>query len=147
MVFKAVTPVPAAEMHKKLVAMAKEQDRDVYEVERQNIRKAGVHAFTMRDIDERGMRAVMEEALRLVGRNTVGYHVSLDLDWIDPEDARAFQLMLLPLGRRRAVRVVGILDRMQRQFEETIGAVKLEAMLEQMDAVEELCSRMAQSAR
>jgi predicted Zn-dependent protease len=33
LVFKAVTPVPAAEMHGKLVAMAKEQDRDVYEVE------------------------------------------------------------------------------------------------------------------
>lgn len=61
--------------------------RDVDEVERQNIRKAGVHVFTMRDIDERGMRVVMEEALRLAGRNTVGYHVSLDMDWIDPEDA------------------------------------------------------------
>jgi len=61
--------------------------RDVDEVERENIRKAGIHAFTMRDIDERGMRAVIEEALRLAGRNTVGYHVSLDMDWIDPEDA------------------------------------------------------------
>ena len=61
--------------------------RDVDHVERENIRKAGVHVFTMRDIDERGMRVVMEEALRLAGRNTVGYHVSLDMDWIDPEDA------------------------------------------------------------
>jgi len=61
--------------------------RDVDENERQNIRKSGVHVFTMRDIDERGMRAVVEEALRLAGRGTVGYHVSLDLDWIDPEDA------------------------------------------------------------
>ncbi len=61
--------------------------RDVDNVERENIRRAGVHVFTMRDIDERGMRAVMEEALRLAGRNTVGYHVSLDMDWIDPEDA------------------------------------------------------------
>ena len=32
-VFKSVTPVPAAEMHAKLVAMAKEQGRDVYEAE------------------------------------------------------------------------------------------------------------------
>ena len=61
--------------------------RDVDEHERENIRRSGVHVFTMRDIDERGMRAVMEEALRLAGRGTVGYHVSLDLDWIDPEDA------------------------------------------------------------
>jgi arginase len=41
----------------------------------------------MRDIDERGMRAVMEEALRAAGDGTAGYHVSLDMDWIDPEDA------------------------------------------------------------
>jgi arginase len=61
--------------------------RDVDQAEKENIRKAGIHVFTMRDIDERGMRAVMEEALRLAGRNTVGYHVSLDMDWIDPEDA------------------------------------------------------------
>jgi arginase len=61
--------------------------RDVDHNERENIKKAGVHVFTMRDIDERGMRSVMEEALRLAGRNTVGYHVSLDMDWIDPEDA------------------------------------------------------------
>jgi arginase len=61
--------------------------RDVDPVEKENIRRAGVEVFTMRDIDERGMRTVMEEALRLAGRGTAGYHVSLDMDWIDPEDA------------------------------------------------------------
>jgi arginase len=62
--------------------------RDIDAAERANIRRAGIaHVFTMRDIDERGMRAVMEEALRAAGRGTAGYHVSLDLDWIDPEDA------------------------------------------------------------
>ncbi len=62
--------------------------RNIDEAERANIRRAGIdHVFTMRDIDERGMRAVMEEALRAAGRGTAGYHVSLDLDWIDPEDA------------------------------------------------------------
>jgi len=61
--------------------------RDVDAVEKENIRKAGVEVFTMRDIDERGMRAVMEEALRMATRGTAGYHVSLDMDWVDPEDA------------------------------------------------------------
>jgi arginase len=61
--------------------------RDVDSIEKDNIRKAGIEVFTMRDIDERGMRAVMEEALRMAGRGTAGYHVSLDMDWIDPEDA------------------------------------------------------------
>ncbi len=61
--------------------------RDIDSIERDNVRRAGIEVFTMRDIDERGMRTVMEEALRIAGRGTAGYHVSLDMDWIDPEDA------------------------------------------------------------
>src|ERR1700758_5500783 len=61
--------------------------RDIDLIEKENIRQAGIEVFTMRDIDERGMRAVMEEALRMAGRGTAGYHISLDMDWIDPEDA------------------------------------------------------------
>jgi arginase len=61
--------------------------RDIDAVEKENVRRAGIEVFTMRDIDERGMRTVMEEALRAAGRGTQGYHVSLDMDWVDPEDA------------------------------------------------------------
>ncbi len=61
--------------------------RDIDAIEKENVRKAGIDVFTMRDIDERGMRTVMEEALGIAGRGTAGYHVSLDMDWVDPEDA------------------------------------------------------------
>ncbi len=61
--------------------------RDIDSIEKENIHKAGIAVFTMRDIDERGMRVVIEEALRMAGRGTAGYHISLDMDWIDPEDA------------------------------------------------------------
>src|ERR1700751_1591541 len=61
--------------------------RDIDAVEKENVRKTGIGVFTMRDIDERGMRTVMEEALRMAGRGTAGYHISLDMDWVDPEDA------------------------------------------------------------
>jgi arginase len=61
--------------------------RDIDAREKENIRKTGIEVYTMRDIDERGMRTVIEEALRVAGRGTAGYHVSLDMDWIDPEDA------------------------------------------------------------
>jgi arginase len=62
--------------------------RDIDATESENIRRAGVtHVYTMRDIDERGMRNVMEEAMRAAGQGTAGYHISLDMDWIDPEDA------------------------------------------------------------
>jgi DNA-binding MarR family transcriptional regulator len=62
---------------------------------------------------------------------------------IDPHDARALQLVLQPSGKRRAARVVGILDRMQRHFEESMGMEKLKTMLGQMGVVEQLCSRLA----
>src|SRR5438270_1411743 len=61
--------------------------RDVDDREKENIRRTGVEVYTMRDIDDRGMRTVMEEALRAAGRGSAGYHVSLGMDWIAPEAA------------------------------------------------------------
>ena len=43
--------------------------------------------FTMRDIDERGLRTVIEEAIRIAGSGTAGFHVSLDMDSVDPDEA------------------------------------------------------------
>jgi arginase len=61
--------------------------RDVDEAERANVRASGMGAFTMRDVDERGMRAVMEEAIARATAGTAGIHVSFDLDVMDPDDA------------------------------------------------------------
>jgi arginase len=58
--------------------------RDVDQMEKPHVRDSGVRAFTMRDIDERGLRSVMEEAIRLASDGTVGFHVSLDMDFVDP---------------------------------------------------------------
>jgi len=41
----------------------------------------------MRDVDERGLKAVMADALAVASRGTAGVHVSCDVDWIDPSDA------------------------------------------------------------
>jgi arginase len=61
--------------------------RDLDGRERRVVKESGVHIFTMRDIDERGMREVMADALRFVSDETDGVAVSLDLDFVDPEDA------------------------------------------------------------
>lgn len=61
--------------------------RDLDARERKIIKQSGIHVFTMRDIDERGMRDVMAEAIRFATDDTDGIHVSLDLDFVDPEDA------------------------------------------------------------
>jgi len=61
--------------------------RDLDPKERRLIKDSGVHAFTMRDIDERGMRDVMSEAIRFATDDAAGAVVSLDLDFVDPADA------------------------------------------------------------
>jgi arginase len=61
--------------------------RDVDQTEKPHVREFGVHAFTMREIDERGMRSVMEEAVRLATEGTAGFHLSLDMDFVDPQEA------------------------------------------------------------
>jgi arginase len=61
--------------------------RDVDILEKPHVRRSGVQAFTMRDIDERGLGAVMSEALHIVSNGTAGFHLSLDMDFVDPRDA------------------------------------------------------------
>jgi arginase len=61
--------------------------RDLDPGERETLKKSGVLAFTMRDLDERGMRDVVDEAIRAASDGTAGIHLSFDLDVVDPEDA------------------------------------------------------------
>jgi len=61
--------------------------RDVDIAERELVRQSGVTALTMRDIDERGLRDVMERAIVIAGDGTAGIHLSLDMDAVDPDEA------------------------------------------------------------
>jgi len=61
--------------------------RDLDQPERNHIRKWGLAAFTMRALDERGVRAVMEEAITVATRGSAGIWVSFDMDVIDPSEA------------------------------------------------------------
>ncbi len=61
--------------------------RDLDAQERKIVKKSGIHVFTMRDIDERGMREVMSDALKYAMDDTAGVAVSLDMDFVDPADA------------------------------------------------------------
>ncbi|NNC76679.1 MAG: arginase [Woeseiaceae bacterium] len=58
--------------------------RDIDRVERKFINDSGVTAFTMHDIDVKGMNHVVSEALRIVNDGTAGFHVSFDVDGCDP---------------------------------------------------------------
>jgi arginase len=58
--------------------------RNVDELEKRLIRQAGIHVFTMKDIDRHGIATVMKRALALAGKDTLGIHVSFDVDVCDP---------------------------------------------------------------
>ena len=61
--------------------------RDVDAHERPQVKRSGMHAFTMRDIDEHGMMTIMRQALAIAGDGTAGVHLSLDMDSLDPGEA------------------------------------------------------------
>ncbi|MGA3011999.1 MAG: MarR family winged helix-turn-helix transcriptional regulator [Terracidiphilus sp.] len=59
---------------------------------------------------------------------------------IDPEDARAYQLTLKPQGKKCAVRVIGIFDKLQKEFEREVGKTALGEMLKNLRKLESLCT-------
>jgi arginase len=61
--------------------------RDIDPGERELIRKLGMRFFTMREIDERGMNACMDDAIEIASGGTAGYAVTFDVDVLDPGDA------------------------------------------------------------
>jgi arginase len=61
--------------------------RSVDEAERRHVRAAGVHAYTMRDLDECGLRSVIREAIERASEGTAGFHLSFDMDSVDPSEA------------------------------------------------------------
>ena len=61
--------------------------RNIDQLEAPHVRDSGVRAFTMRHIDERGLRAVMDEAIEIASNGTAGFHLSLDMDYVDPSEA------------------------------------------------------------
>lgn len=61
--------------------------RDLDSRERRLVKESGVHAFTMRDIDENGLRAVVEKSISAAADGTAGFVVSLDMDVVDPHEA------------------------------------------------------------
>ena len=58
--------------------------REVDEEEKEIVKESDLRVFTMAEIDERGMAASMDEAIARATSGTAGFHLSFDLDSIDP---------------------------------------------------------------
>ncbi len=61
--------------------------RSYEEGEAELLKKLNVRIFFMDEVKERGMEAVMKEALSIVKKHTSYFGVTLDIDAIDPADA------------------------------------------------------------
>jgi arginase len=61
--------------------------RDIDPGERELIKQLGMRFFTMREIDERGMKECMDDAIAIASRGSAGYAVTFDVDALDPGDA------------------------------------------------------------
>jgi arginase len=61
--------------------------RDIDPGEREMVSRLGMRFFTMREIDERGMSACMDDAIAIASRGSAGYAVTFDVDALDPGDA------------------------------------------------------------
>ena len=80
---RLVRSVPSVKPENASVLGARELDPG----ERALIAELGVRVFTMSEIDERGVAACMDEALERANAGTTGFHLSLDLDALDPRVA------------------------------------------------------------
>ncbi|MEM5794743.1 MAG: arginase [Bacillota bacterium] len=69
-----------AEQHTVLVGV-----RDLDPEERLLLKASNVTVFTMQNIDELGIAAVMQQATRIAGQAGQGFHVSFDMDVLDTE--------------------------------------------------------------
>lgn len=65
--------------HTVLVGIRNLDDR-----EKEIVRAAKVHVFTMKEIDRLGIAEVMDRAIAIASRGTGGFHVSYDMDVCDP---------------------------------------------------------------
>jgi len=61
--------------------------RDVDRAEKPYVQSTGVQAFTMRSIDEQGLQSVIRQAIEIACNGTAGFHLSFDMDAVDPDEA------------------------------------------------------------
>jgi arginase len=119
--------------------------RDLDEAERAIVRSTGVRAFTMRDIDERGMRAVMDDAIATASAGTAGFHLSFDMDFVDPEFAPGVGTPVRGGATYReahlAMEMVGDSGRMV-----SMEVVEVNPVLDQMNRTAELAVELILSA-
>ena len=82
-IFDSINSVPSVHPGNAVLVGVREVDAR----EKGIVSESGLTVYTMRDIDERGLRTVMQEAIAIADRDTSGFAVTLDMDFVDPAEA------------------------------------------------------------
>jgi arginase len=99
----------------------------------------------MRDIDERGMGSVMDEAIGIATRGTAGIHLSLDADFVDPAEAPGVGTPVLGgVTNREAHLAMEMVCDSQKMV--AMDVVEINPVLDDHNQTAELCVWLASSA-
>lgn len=119
--------------------------RDLDPLERTALRNSGVRVFTMHEVDRRGMAAVIDEAAQLIMRGTDGFHLSFDLDVVDPREAPGVGTPVAGgISRREAHLAMEILA--QSGGIRSLDLVEVNPILDERNATAELAVELVLSA-
>lgn len=119
--------------------------RDLDTLEREQLRGAGIHIYTMHELDRRGMATVVDEAASLVSKGTEGFHLSFDLDVVDPREAPGVGTPVFGgISRREAHLAMEILAQTGRL--RSLDMVEVNPILDERNATAELAVELVLSA-
>ena len=119
--------------------------RSVDEGEKRLLREAGVSVFSMQEIDRKGLVPVMERALAVVQDGTDGFHVSFELDALDPREAPGVGTPVPGgLSYREAHLIMEMVAETGRMT--SLDLVEVNAILDQRNVTGQLAAEAAWSA-
>ncbi|KAB8140454.1 arginase [Chloroflexia bacterium SDU3-3] len=119
--------------------------RDLDREERAALKASGIHVFTMHDIDRRGMATVMEEAIVHASTGNAGFHLSFDMDAIDPSAAPGVGTPVPGgISYREAHLAMEVVSDSRRML--SMDLVEVNPILDQRNATAELAVQVALSA-
>lgn len=119
--------------------------RDLDASEREALRESSVTAYTMSDIDRRGVTAVIEDALSVATNGTDGVHLSLDLDALDPGEAPGVGTPVRGgMTYREAHTALELLD--EAATLRSLDVVEVNPVLDRQNATAELACELVASA-
>ncbi len=91
--------------------------RDIEEEEYINLKRAGIKLFTMEDIKKEGIEEIMKKAIKIATKDTIGMHISFDIDVIDKKFVKGVSTPVENgINFEEAKKIIAVLLSYRKQF-------------------------------